>query len=140
MQRAHRQAREWEQIKGFYRWQGADVRPGKEWMPTGGIGWPSQIDPINKAVLENQKHLVSLQKENKEIKKILKNIEKKLEILSDKIQEFEVVFDAAEILEEEMDRRDEYNTEWNPYDDEDFQVEDYEDYDDDEDDDVIRGY
>ena len=99
------------------------------------------IDPINKIVLENQKYLISLQKENKELKKILKNIEKKLEILSDKIQEFEVVFDAAEILEEEMDRRDEYNTEWSPYDDEDFQVEDYEDYDDDdEDDDVIRGY
>lgn len=97
------------------------------------------IDPINKAVIENQKHLISLQKENKELKKILKNIEKKLEIVSDKIQEFEVIFDAAEILEEEMDRRNEYNTEWNPYDDEDFQPEDYEDYDDD-DGDIIHGY
>lgn len=97
------------------------------------------IDPINKAVIENQKHLISLQKENKELKKILKNIEKKLEIVSDKIQEFDVIFDAAEILEEEMDRQDEYNTEWNPYDDEDFKPEDYEDYDDD-DGDIIHGY
>ena len=32
------------------------------------------IDPINKIVLENQKYLISLQKENKELKKILKNI------------------------------------------------------------------
>ena len=26
------------------------------------------VDPINKAILENQKHLISLQKENKELK------------------------------------------------------------------------
>jgi len=102
------------------------------------------VDPINKAILENQKHLISLQKENKELKKALKNIERKLNMVFDKIQDFEVVFDAAEIIEDEIERQSEYNTEynteWNPYDDEDFQVEDYEDYDDDEDDDVIRGY
>ena len=41
-----------------------------------------------------------------------------------------------------MDRRDEYNTEWNPYDDEDFQPENYEDYDvyDDDDYGVDNGY
>ena len=98
------------------------------------------VDPINKAVLENQKHLISLLKENKELKKALKNIERKLNMVFDKIQDFEVVFDAAEIIEDEIEKQNEYNTEWNPYDDEDFQVEDYEDYDDDEDDDVIRGY
>ena len=98
------------------------------------------VDPINKAVLENQKHLISLHKENKELKKALKNIERKLNMVFDKIQDFEVVFDAAEIIEDEIEKQNEYNTEWNPYDDEDFQVEDYEDYDDDEDDDVIRGY
>ena len=99
------------------------------------------VDPINKAILENQKHLISLQKENKELKKALKNIERKLDMVFDKIQDFEVVFDAAEIIEDEIEKQNEYNTEWNPYDDEDFQVEDYEDYDDDdEDDDVIRGY
>jgi len=99
------------------------------------------VDPINKAILENQKHLISLQKENKELKKALKNIERKLNMVFDKIQDFEVVFDAAEIIEDEIEKQNEYNTEWNPYDDEDFQVEDYEDYDDDdEDDDVIRGY
>jgi len=98
------------------------------------------VDPINKVILENQKHLISLQKENKELKKALKNIERKLNMVFDKIQDFEVVFDAAEIIEDEIERQSGYNTEWNPYDDEDFQVEDYEDYDDDEDDDVIRGY
>ena len=98
------------------------------------------VDPINKAILENQKHLISLQKENKELKKALKNIERKLNMVFDKIQDFEVVFDAAEIIEDEIEKQNEYNTEWNPYDDEDFQVEDYEDYDDDEDGDVIRGY
>ena len=97
------------------------------------------VDPINKAVLENQKHLISLQKENKELKKALKNIERKLNMVFDKIQDFEVVFDAAEIIEDEIEKQNEYNTEWNPYDDEDFQVEDYEIFDDD-DDDVIRGY
>ena len=97
------------------------------------------VDPINKVILENQKHLISLQKENKELKKALKNIERKLNMVFDKIQDFEVVFDAAEIIEDEIERQSGYNTEWNPYDDEDFQVEDYEDYDD-EDDDVIRGY
>ena len=96
------------------------------------------VDPINKAVLENQKHLVSLQKENKELKKLIKNIEHKVNLLLDKIQEFEVVFDAAEIIEDAMDKQNEYNTEWSPYDDEDFEPEDYEDYDDD--DDVDNGY
>jgi len=90
------------------------------------------VDPINKAVLENQKHLISLQKANQELKKTLKNIEKKLNMIFDKIQDFEVVFDAAEIIEDQLEKHNEYNKEWSPYDDEDFHPEDYEDYDDDD--------
>lgn len=103
------------------------------------------VDPIQKSVLENQKQILVLQKENKELKKILKSIERKLNLVADKIQEFEVVFDAAQIIEDEVEKQQEYNTEWNPYDDEDYTIEDYEDYDsydddDDDEDDVIRGY
>ena len=96
--------------------------------------------------LDNQKLIIALSKENKEIKKTLKALEKKVELLSDKMQEFEIIFDAAEIIEEELDNRENknrYNTEWNPYDDEDFHVEDYENYDqydDDDDGDVPHGY
>ena len=78
---------------------------------------------------------------HKELKKIIKNLERKINLVLDKIQEFEVVFDAAELIEDQIEKqeRSEYNTEWNPYDDEDYEPEDYENYDDD-DDDVIRGY
>lgn len=98
------------------------------------------IDPIQKSILENQKQIIFLQKENGELKKILKSIERKVDAIADKIQEFEIVFDAAEILEDQIEKQREYNTEWNPYDDEDFQIEDYEDYDTDDDDDIIGGY
>jgi archaellum component FlaC len=85
---------------------------------------------INKNILENKKEISSLQKEYKDIKKLLKNIERKINLISDKIQEFEIVFDAAEIIEEEIERQmGDYNTEWSPYDDEDFEPEQYEDYD-----------
>jgi hypothetical protein len=41
--------------------------------------------------------------------------------------------DAAEILEEHMEEEEnKYNTEWNPYDDEDYEPEDYEQYGDDD--------
>ncbi len=94
------------------------------------------IDPINKALIENQKQLAALQKENKEFKKILKTMERKVDLILDKIQEFEVVFDAAELIEEQIERQNEseYNSEWSPYDDEDFNPEDYENYDEDDDD------
>jgi hypothetical protein len=95
------------------------------------------IDPITKAINENHKQLVILQKENKELKKILKTTERKVDLILDKIQEFEVVFDAAELIEEQIEKQNnesEYNSEWSPYDDEDFNPEDYENYDEDDDD------
>ena len=100
------------------------------------------IDPINKALIENQKQLAALQKENKEFKKILKTMERKVDLILDKIQEFEVVFDAAELIEEQIEKQNEsdYNSEWSPYDDEDFHPEDYENYDDDEESPYDNGY
>ena len=56
------------------------------------------------------------------------------------MQEFEIIFDAAEIIEDEIDRNQGYKTEWSPYDDEDFQIEDYEHYDDDDEDPYNNGY
>ena len=98
------------------------------------------IDPIMKAILDNQKQINLIQKELRDLKKIIKNIDSKINIVHDKIQEFEVVFDAAEIIEDELERQQEYNTEWNPYDDGDFEPEDYENYDDNDGDDIIHGY
>tara|TARA_B100000902_G_scaffold75622_1_gene80449 strand:+ start:1049 stop:1375 length:327 start_codon:yes stop_codon:yes gene_type:complete len=105
----------------------------------------SEYSKLNKAIIDNNKELLSIQKENKDLKKIVKTLERKINLILDKIQEFEVVLDAADLLEEQIEKHDqaqkesEYNTDWNPYDDEDFHIEDYENYDDD-DDDVIRGY
>ena len=51
--------------------------------------------------------------------------------ISNKIQEFEIILDTAEALEEhleEQEQQDEgYSTEWNPYEDEDYNSEGYED-------------
>jgi len=89
---------------------------------------------LNKSILDNKKSIQDIQKENKDIKKILSKIERNLSLLVNKIQEFEIVFDAAEIIEEEIERQiEDYNTDWSPYSDEDFQPEEYEDYDPDED-------
>ncbi len=104
----------------------------------------SEYSKLNKAIVDNKKELLSIQKENKDLKKIVKTLERKINLILDKIQEFEVVLDAADLLEEQIEKHDqerkEYNTEWNPYDDEDFHIEDYENYDDDDDDDVVTGY
>ena len=78
-----------------------------------------EIYKINKDV-----HSVedNLSKEIKEIKQYLKSLDKKISMVLDQIQEFQIIMDAAEIIEDSMDEEDEeeddiYNTEWNPYDD-----------------------
>tara|TARA_R100000005_G_C4931045_1_gene160027 strand:- start:52 stop:357 length:306 start_codon:yes stop_codon:yes gene_type:complete len=92
-----------------------------------------------KLLQENKKELVKLHKENKEYKRILSSMMQKIDSIESKIQEFEIIFDAADIIEEHKEEEEnKYNTEWSPYDDEDFSVEDYSDYDDD--DDVVSGY
>ena len=101
----------------------------------------SEYTKIAKQITDIEKEISGVSKDNKEFKKILKNLERKINLVLDKIQDFEVVFDAAELIEDQIEKQDKntYNTEWNPYDDEDFEPEDYENYDDD-DDDVITGY
>lgn len=91
------------------------------------------IDSIAKEIIKTNKELHQvddrLSKDNNDIKKILKNLEKKIDLVLNKIQEFEVIMDAAEIIEEHMEDEDEkYNTEWSPYDDEDYDGEEYESY------------
>jgi hypothetical protein len=101
----------------------------------------SEYSKLSKQLCDNSKQLSILEKDNKELKKNIKNLERKINLVLDKIQEFEIVFDAAELIEDQIDKqeKEKYNTEWNPYDDEDFEPEDYENYDDD-DDDVVTGY
>jgi len=102
----------------------------------------SEFSKLNKQLVENSKKLSVLEKDNKELKRIIKNLERKINLVLDKIQEFEVVFDAAELIEDQIEKQEKYNSEWSPYSDEDYEPEDYEQYynDDDDEDDVIRGY
>ena len=94
-----------------------------------------ELQKIIQIIQENKAELIKLQKDTSDLKNILHNLETKIDAVESKIQDFEIVFDAAEILEERQEEEEnKYNTEWNPYDDEDFQVEDYENYDDDDDD------
>ena len=86
------------------------------------------IDDIYKELLKNTKDISSLDsqvsKEMSDLKKLLKSLDKKISLVLEKIEEFEIVLDAADILEEQMEEEeDKYNTEWNPYQDN----EDYED-------------
>ena len=89
-----------------------------------------ELDQLSKEIksLENKQS-----KEFSDMKKLLKKMDQKLGQILDKIQEFEIIMDAAEMLEEHMEEKDEYNTEWNPYDDDDYVGEEYDQYDDDED-------
>lgn len=96
------------------------------------------IDDVYKEVAKINKDIQALDKQVSDdiaqIKKFLKGFDKKLSLVLEKIQEFEVIMDAAEIIEEHMEEEEEkYNTEWNPYEDEDYVAEDYESYDDEED-------
>lgn len=95
------------------------------------------VDPEKNIIkLLNQIEKKRLQ-DIQEIKKTLKSMNRRILEIANKIQEFEIILDAAEILEEsreaQEERIDEYRKEWNPYDDEDFDIEDYEDYDDEND-------
>ena len=87
-----------------------------------------EIHKISKTVesLDNR-----ISKELQEVKKYIKQINSKILTVLDKIQEFEIIMDAAEILEDHIqEEEDKYNTEWSPYDD-DHELEDYEGYDND---------
>ena len=85
---------------------------------------PSEFDKITKIITENKKELAALQKQHTDIKRTLKRIDQKISNVLDKIQEFEIVLDAAEVLEnhidDQEDKENEYDTEWNPEEDEDY--------------------
>ena len=102
----------------------------------------SEYTKLNKKFTDVEKEISVLSKDNKEIKKLLKTLERKINMIFDKIQDFEVEFDAAELIEDQIEKQEKYNSEWSPYSDEDYEPEDYEQYynDDDDEDDVIRGY
>ena len=95
-----------------------------------------ELDKINKDIINLIKQTKSIDeksdkhnKEFSEIKKILKRIEQKVNEVSNKVQEFEIILDTAEALEEHLEEKEEqegYDTEWNPYEDEDYNSEGYE--------------
>lgn len=92
-----------------------------------------EVQRTNQELVKTHKEVhnidYKLSKDIAEIKKLLKSLDRKMGIMSEKIQQFEIIMDAAELLEEHMeDEAEKYNTEWNPY-DEDNEPEDYEDYD-----------
>ena len=88
------------------------------------------IEDISKEILKTNKEMHQIEdklsKDINDIKKLIKNLDKKVDLVLNKIQEFEVIMDAVELMEEQTDdeEEDEYNKEWNPYDDEDFEQED----------------
>ena len=91
------------------------------------------IEDVYKEIIKLSKDIKELEnkytKEFSDLKKILKYMDRKLEEVSSKIQEFEIIMDAADIIEEHMEEEEnKYNTEWNPYDDDSYSPEDYEDY------------
>lgn len=94
------------------------------------------IDDLYREMQKLSKEVIAIQgqaKELSEIKRILRGLDLKIQQMASKIQEFEVIMDAAELLEDHMnDHDDEDNEGWNPYGDS-YEAEEYEDYNSDED-------
>lgn len=94
----------------------------------------TDLDKVIKIINQISKDITTMNtsviKEIVDIKKLFKSLDKRVSEIASKIQEFEVLMDAAELLEEQMEEEEsKYNTEWNPYDDDDYEPEDYENYD-----------
>ena len=94
-------------------------------------------DDIYKEIIKLSKDITQIDSKLKDIiyiKKQLKSLDKKVQDILNKVQEFEVIMDAAEFLEEHLEdsEEDTYNTEWSPYNDEDYESEEYESYDEDD--------
>jgi hypothetical protein len=77
-------------------------------------------DDIFKELQKNQKYLIGMEndlvKELGFIKNFLRNLDRKVSRILEKVEELEVVMELSEIMEDE-EEHDEYNTEWNPYED-----------------------
>jgi|MDSZ01.3.fsa_nt_gb DNA anti-recombination protein RmuC len=101
------------------------------------------VEPVmdNTEKIINQINAIQAQIDKKflSMEEVFEDLNKKINLILNKVQEFEIVLDAAEIIEEhiedqESQAKDIFNTDWTPYNDEDFQSEDYENYDDDSED------
>ena len=79
----------------------------------------------------------NIEKGQEKLEQIFLSLDEKINTIYDKIQDFEIVLDAAEILEDQQTDND-----WEPYEEREFEIEDYENYDiyDDDDDEEINGY
>lgn len=80
---------------------------------------------IFKAILELNKNITKIEKnqflfsqEMKEVKSLLRTLDRKITNVLEKIQEFEIIIDTMEIMEEadieEDMEEDNYDTEWTP--------------------------
>ena len=71
-----------------------------------------------------------ISKEFSDIRTMLKNMDTKIDTIMEKIQEFEIIMDAAELIEDQLDNHEDYDEEdWRPY-DEDYDDDDYPRYED----------
>jgi predicted transcriptional regulator len=93
---------------------------------------PKNIDDLYKELSKTNKEIHQLEhkflKDVYDVTKLIKNIDKKINQILQKIQEFEVVADSSE--------DDESYDEWNPYTDN-YQTEEYDSYDNDSSEDTL---
>lgn len=90
-----------------------------------------EINQLSKTIKD---YTIKSSKDISDIKKTLKIMERRVLDIANKVQEFEIIMDAADIIEEQIETEEnKYNTEWNPYEDDDFHGEYYSDDDDDDD-------
>lgn len=89
------------------------------------------IDDLFKEVAKISKDVHQIETTHKKdldnIQKAIKGLTRKVDDILAKIQEMEVIMDAAEFLEEHLDAADNDDGEWSPYNEE-YEPEDYEDY------------
>jgi len=83
-----------------------------------------EYNDIFREIQKNHKDYIALNakttKNIEEIKRSIRILDQKISLILNKIQELEVIIDAAELIEDQMeDNEDVYNTEWSPYDDQD---------------------
>lgn len=89
------------------------------------------IDDVFKEVAKISKDIHQIETSHKKeisgIQNTLKGLTRKIDEILAKIQEMEVIMDAAEFLEEHLDAADNDDEEWSPYNEE-YEPEEYEDY------------
>ena len=74
-----------------------------------------EINQLSKTIKD---YTIKSSKDISDIKKTLKIMERRVLDIANKVQEFEIIMDAADIIEEQIETEEnKYNTEWNPYED-----------------------